>query len=298
MTIDVSEGGRLASSCQNKDHSFNHKTLIKGGGARTHGGNATGEGIDFGQQNTAQEGRQNNTCTNPNQDPDINVTGGRAKVHCGNKDHSFNHKTLIKGGGARTHGGNTTGDVNVIGQQNIAQEGRQNNTCANINGSLISDAPALDVDGGQAQIHCQNKDHSFNHKTLIKGGGARTHGGNTTGETIEAFQQNIAQEGRQNTSCGNLNHSQITLTQGARYKVNCKQVDHSANHHTKTIGGGAKTTGGDATADLFQQNTAQEGRQNTHCGNANNLTLTVTGSRSHTPCTATDRSTNIHTEYR
>ncbi|MEV6319376.1 hypothetical protein [Streptomyces sp. NPDC051776] len=291
-TIDVSEGGRLAGHCENKDHSFNHRTSVKGGGARTHGGNTTGTAIDFSQQNTAQEGRQNNTCNNPNQNADIDVTDGQAEMRCRNKDASFNHKATVKGGGASAEGGNATADLI---QQNIAQEGRQNNTCANINGA--PEEVALVVDGGQAKIHCQNKDASFNHKAFLKGGGARAEGGNTTGG--DAFQQNIAQEGRQNLACGNLNHSEVTLTQGDRYKVNCKQVDHSTNIHTKDVGGGAKATGGGATADLFQQNIAQEGRQNTACGNTNNLTLTLTGgSRSTTPCTSADHSTNIATEYR
>ncbi|MEV6319332.1 hypothetical protein AB0M26_30240, partial [Streptomyces sp. NPDC051776] len=193
--------------------------------------------------------------------------------------------------------GDSTGDVD-LGHQNTAQEGRQNTVCATANHDATIDLDA----GGQVDVRCKNKDHSFNHKTLIKGGGARAHGGNAngpTGEIIEVGQQNIAQEGRQNIACGNTNNTEITLTEGGRYKVNCKQVDRSANAHSKTIGGGAKATGGNATADLFQQNTAQEGRQNTHCGNTNNLTLTTTGSsRSTTPCTAIDHSTNIHTEYR
>ncbi|MEV6319261.1 hypothetical protein AB0M26_29840, partial [Streptomyces sp. NPDC051776] len=192
--------------------------------------------------------------------------------------------------------GDSTGDVD-LGHQNTAQEGRQNTVCATANheGDIDLDA------GGQVDVRCKNKDHSFNKHTHVKGGGARAHGGNTNGpagETIEVGQQNIAQEGRQNLACGNTNNTEITLTQGDRYAVNCKQVDHSTNAHSKTISGGARATGGSATADLFQQNIAQEGRQNTTCANTNNLTLTTTSSRTHTSCTAVDRSTNIHTEYR
>ncbi|MEV6319329.1 hypothetical protein [Streptomyces sp. NPDC051776] len=290
-TIEVT-GGRLASRCGNKDTSFNHTTTVKGGGARAGGGNATGDNVDFGQQNIAQEGRQNNACTNINQDADVNVgTGGQATMRCHNKDASVNHKTTVKGGGARAEGSDSPGDGIEVGQQNIAQEGRQNNTCAGINGELTD--TALDVGDGQAKVGCENKDRSLNHKTFIKGGGARANGGSTTGEDIEAFQQNIAQEGRQNLACGNSNHTDIDLTDNSRYKVNCKQTDHSTNAHTKTIGGGARATGGSATADLFQQNTAQEGRQNTRCGNTNNLTLTATGSSSKAQCIAVDRSTNI-----
>ncbi|MEV6316253.1 hypothetical protein [Streptomyces sp. NPDC051776] len=60
-------------------------------------------------------------------------------------------------------------------------------------------------------------------------------------------------------------------------------------------GGGALAEGGSSTADLFQQNTAQSGRQSNHCGNPNNLTLTATGSRAESKCIAVDRSANVGT---
>ncbi|MEV6317548.1 hypothetical protein [Streptomyces sp. NPDC051776] len=59
---------------------------------------------------------------------------------------------------------------------------------------------------------------------------------------------------------------------------------------------GARATGGSGTLDVFQQNTAQEARQNN--GNPNNLTLTATGSRTQAHCVAVDRSTNIGTVNR
>ncbi|MEV6317043.1 hypothetical protein [Streptomyces sp. NPDC051776] len=284
---EVRGGSRVGMRCGNKDHSFSKHTHIKGGGARAHGG--TGQGIDADSTNTAQEGRQNNNCNNANL-TDLDVFGGgRVGVGCGNKDNSFSKHTHIKGGGARAEGGSSTGDVF---QQNIAQEGRQNNNCNNLN----NDESDLDVEeGGRLAVHCGNKDNSFSHKSLVKGGGARAQGGSGTG--AEVNQQNIAQEGRQNNNCANLNATEAPVT-GGRSKVACQTVDHSANLRTADIGGGAQAAGGTATAELFQQNTAQEGRQSNSCSNTNNLTLTATGSRTQTHCTAVDRSTNIGTEYR
>ncbi|MFE1753173.1 hypothetical protein ACFW88_21970 [Streptomyces anandii] len=62
---------------------------------------------------------------------------------------------------------------------------------------------------------------------------------------------------------------------------------------TVDIGHGARAAGGSSEAALFQQNTAQEGRQNNSCGNSNDLTLSASGSRVQDQCVAVDRSTNI-----
>ncbi|MEV6319527.1 hypothetical protein, partial [Streptomyces sp. NPDC051776] len=284
--LDVT-GGRVESRCGNKDASFSKHTWIKGGGARAEGGSAS---TDVAQQNIAQEGRQNNHCNSRNNDAPLDVTGGRVEGRCGNKDFSFNHKTFTKGGGARAEGGSSTGaDIN---QQNTAQEGRQNNNCANPN---FPDEDITLTDS-RSTVRCKTVDGSANLHTKTVGGGARATGG---GATADLFQQNTAQEGRQNNNCANPNFpdEDITLTD-SRSTVRCKTVDGSANLHTKTVGGGARATGGGATADLFQQNTAQEGRQNNNCANPNNLTLTTTNSRSTTQCTATDHSTNIGSDYR
>ncbi|MFG2191071.1 hypothetical protein [Streptomyces sp. NPDC048639] len=49
---------------------------------------------------------------------------------------------------------------------------------------------------------------------------------------------------------------------------------------------------------MFQQNTAQEGRQSNNCGNPNNLAFTLSGGRATAQCTATDESRNIDSDYR
>ncbi|MEV6319333.1 hypothetical protein [Streptomyces sp. NPDC051776] len=288
-SLDVTGGGRETSRCGNKDASFSKHTRIKGGGARAEGGNAD---TNVDQQNIAQEGRQNNNCNNRNERLGnlVVIGGGRVESHCGNKDRSLSRHTRIKGGGARAEGGSSATSSDVF-QQNIAQEGRQNNHCNNPN--LDAD---ITVTGGRVGARCWNKDFSFNHKAFIKGGGARAEGGSTTGGTVN--QQNIAQEGRQNNNCANPTFPDETIElSSSRSKVGCKTLDGSVNVHTADHGGGAKATGGSATADLFVQNTAQEGRQSSSCGNPNNLTLTTTDSRSSTRCTAVDRSTNIGSLY-
>ncbi|MEV6318985.1 hypothetical protein [Streptomyces sp. NPDC051776] len=283
-TLEVT-GGRLDAHCGAQDASYSQHTHVRGGGARAEGGFSgdTGGG-DLNEQNVAQEGRQNNNCNNPNESADFHVTGGRAGVRCGNKDASFSKHARVKGGGARAEGGSAT--VANAGQQNIAQEGRQNNTCHNPN------ITSIEVTGSRSDARCGTKDGSFNKHTLVKGGGTRAEAGSSTAAVVE--QQNVAQEGRQNNACANPNATDITVERG-RSQVGCRTVDHSANLGTADIGGGAQAEGGSSTADLFQQNTAQEGRQNNDCASPNNLTLTTTGSRTHAQCTTVDRSTNIAT---
>ncbi|MEV6316771.1 hypothetical protein [Streptomyces sp. NPDC051776] len=278
-------GSQAEARCGNKDHSFSKHTHLKGGGARAEGGSTTGSVIE--QQNVAQEGRQNNSCNNPNAFSSFFVPGGRVGARCANKDDSFSKHTHVKGGGARVEGGSAT--VADMRQQNIAQEGRQNNNCNNPNLSSIT------LTGGRVGARCGNKDASFNKGTLVKGGGARAEGGSTTGSDM--FQQNVAQEGRQNNNCNNPNNSPVTVT-GGRAAALCGNQDHSFSKHTHLKGGGARAEGGSTTGGgIFQQNTAQEGRQNNNCNNPNNLTLTAAGSDRTYQCRTVDNSRTIGTIY-
>ncbi|MEV6319260.1 hypothetical protein AB0M26_29835, partial [Streptomyces sp. NPDC051776] len=252
------DGSRVKGLCGNKDHSLNHKTLTKGGGARARGGNGTVSDID--QQSTAQEGRQNNNCNNPNDDseinPDLEAGGSRVEGLCGNKDHSLNHKTLTKGRGARADGGSATLEAD---QQNTAQEGRQNNNCNNAteDSDINSD---VETGGGRVKGLCGNKDHSLNHKTFTKSGGARADGGSAAGEEVGVSTQSTAQEGRQNNNCNNRNDdSDLDVEGGGRVTGRCGNKDHSLNHKTLTKGRGARAEGGSATLGVDQTNTAQEG---------------------------------------
>ncbi|MEV6316755.1 hypothetical protein [Streptomyces sp. NPDC051776] len=207
-------GGRVDESCWNKDGSFSKHTVVKGGGARAEGGSSTQH---VGQQNAAQEGRQNNFCSSGNDDADFTVSGGRVEARCKNKDVSFNHKAFVKGGGARVEGGSSTGGS--VHQQNVAQEGRQNNNCNNPNGGNFT------VTGSRYEVRCKTEDGSANVRTADFGGGARATGGSGT---LEVLQQNTAQEGRQNNSCGNPNNLPLTAT-GSRTQAHCVAADRSTN---------------------------------------------------------------------
>ncbi|MFG2191762.1 hypothetical protein [Streptomyces sp. NPDC048639] len=278
-------GGSLEAHCRNKDGSFNKHTKTVSGGAEANGGGTVGE---ISQQNTAQEGRQNINCANP-QATEIELVGGRVDASCENEDKSFNHKTFTKGEGARANGGSAgVTELASLNQQNVAQEGRQNINCANPN------EVEAELIGGRDSTRCWHKDKSFNHKTVTKGGGAEANGGYGV---ADVGQQNIAQEGRQNSNCGNANGLDLEVS-GGRRDVECGAVDASTNVRTKEIGGGAEADGGGGAVNLFQQNVAQEGRQNNNCGNPNNLALTVSGGRSSTQCLAVDRSVNIDSVYR
>ncbi|MEU6081906.1 hypothetical protein [Streptomyces sp. NPDC047108] len=266
-------------SCANADASDNEQFFVKGGRAKADGGSAT-TGI-LTQQNVAQGGRQNNNCASPNSGGLDTIAGS-----CENTDGSTNRKVAVKGAGAHADGGSA--QASLI-QQNVAQQGRQNNNCASPNRTVF------DVTGGSTSGTCAHEDGSTNEKVLTRGGGAEATGGSSGAATVD--QQNTAQEGRQNNNCANANASRIEVT-GGRYDIDCGTTDNSANTNTTEIGGGAKADGGSSTADLFQQNTAQEGRQNNNCGNPNNATVTLTGSRSTTQCTATDESTSVDSDYR
>jgi len=202
----------------------------------------------------------------------------------GRDGRSFDHGGFVKGDGAEANGGSAAG---TLSQQNIAQESRQNSNCANPNEVTF-------VVSGRVEGRCFEKDASFNKHARFKGGGAEANGGSAV---ADAFQQNIAQEGRQNNNCANPNGSSLEAT-GGRAEVDCVTVDRSDNVHTTEIGRGAEADGGSSAVDLFQQNVAQEGRQNNNCGNPNNVTVTASGSRSRTQCLAFDDSKNIGSLYR
>ncbi|MFG2194885.1 hypothetical protein [Streptomyces sp. NPDC048639] len=276
-------GGRTDDRCRNRDTSLSDHALTSSGGANANGGS----GSAMNQQNTAQEGRQNANCGNPNGTGDIILTGGRSGTACRNTDGSRSLRTLAEGSGANANGGSS--DIFVT-QQNTAQAGRQNTNCGNLNAS-----GNIAVTGGAVGTECSSGDSSFSRAAVVRSGGADANGGSTTGSSVA--QQNTAQEGRQNTNCGNLNLVQEELS-GARRDISCDAADRSSNVGTAEIGGGAEADGGSSAASLVQQNTAQEGRQNNSCANLNNLALTASGARDTSQCQAADHSTNISSVYR
>ncbi|MEV6317380.1 hypothetical protein [Streptomyces sp. NPDC051776] len=277
------EGSRVESHCGTYDSSGNHHTLTEGSGAHATGGGSAA-GIVAAQQNAAQEGGQNNTCDHLDGNG-INASGSSAESRCTTHDRSLNHRTLTRSGGAHTAGGGAAGFVT---QQNTAQEGRQNNACANLNSSNI------DAEGGRVESHCAGTDRSRNHHTLTKSNGAHTTGGSAS---AELFQQNTSQEGRQNNACANPNSSVIGVD-GGRVESHCTHHDRSRSVGSAEVSDGADVEGGSSTASLFQQSTAQEGRQNNACGNPNNATVSAFGARSRAHCQTVDTSKTIASVHR
>ncbi|MFG2196054.1 hypothetical protein [Streptomyces sp. NPDC048639] len=279
-------GAVWEARCTDRDESRSDHATFAGSGAGASGGSGGGGEGDptVYQQNTAQVGRQNNACANPNESF-FGISGGRYGVACGNRDASLSKHTRDTSGGAEAEGGNGTRLI----EQNTAQEGRQNNACADPNGSI-----PLQITGGRAEGRCENEDTSLRWGTLTQGGGVNASGGTSTGRLV---QQNTAQEGRQNNHCANPDFTETEIT-GGRDETRCGATDRSASVETTEIGGGAETDGGSSAAELFQQNTAQEGRQNNSCANPNNLDLTVSGGRATAQCQAVDNSRNVGTIYR
>ncbi|MFF2812464.1 hypothetical protein ACFVT2_35885 [Streptomyces sp. NPDC058000] len=276
-------GGRLAGRCANVDRSRNKGTVVKSGGADAEGGSSVANFAD--NQNTAQDGRQNNSCGNPS-DTTLKVTGSRVAGRCANVDGSRNKHSVFKSRGAHAEGGSATG---AVSQQTTAQTGRQNNSCAEPEDST------LNLTGALAQSSCTNVDRSRNKHHLVRRGGAETEGG--TSLTAALNQQTTAQTGQQNNNCARANDTTITLT-GSRARSRCATVDRSVNAGGADVSGGAETEGGSGLAAVNQQNTAQDGSQNNNCSNPNALNLSLSGSRSRTQCVAVDESKNIHSVYR
>ncbi|MFE0381332.1 hypothetical protein ACFW1M_38540 [Streptomyces inhibens] len=274
-------GGLERAHCVSKDGSFSHGTVVKRGGADANGGSSAAGTV--AQQNTAQEGRHNNNCANPNTTA-VTVTGGSARQHCKVIDRFAEIRSADIGEGAEANGGSGAADVH---QQNTAQAGRNNN-CANPNDSRIT------ITGGRAREHCLVADGSFRRHSVEKHGGASANGGSGAAGTVS--QQNTAQEGRHNNNCANSNGATVTLT-GASAENRCKTIDHSVRVNTVDRSEGAEADGGSSVATLLQQNTAQEGRQNNTCGNANGATLTLSGGRTRTQCGAVDESVAVGSRY-
>ncbi|MFI5689651.1 transposase [Streptomyces sp. NPDC051636] len=163
----------------------------------------------------------------------------------------------------------------------------RSSACGDINrGSLalLSD----DVTG-----RCVNGDGSFNGFSRVKSEGAKAVGG--SGQ-VSLQQQNVAQRGRQNSACANSDFA-VTANGGRQDSV-CENKDASHNKHTLTKGGGARTEGGSSIADVFQQNTAQEGRQNNNCANPNNSGVELTDSDIETRCLTVDESKRAFRQVR
>ncbi|MEU6084796.1 hypothetical protein [Streptomyces sp. NPDC047108] len=249
-------------------------TWADGPRATAGGGSAPMGGV--GQENTAQDGRQNNNCVRAN-GASTTVTGGRADGRCVTADGSFNAFAHVERGGADAAGG--TGPFQVS-QQNTAQRGRQNNNCASPN------AGSLGARGGGFDSRCVDRDRSFSDHTTVKGKGAAAE----TGSTASAlFQQTVAQEGRQNTTCASQDVSSAMVS-GGRVVSRCGNHDISRSRFTTTQGGGAETSGMTSGGLLNSQSWAQEGRQNVNCANVATGGIDLDGGRSESTCANADDS--------
>ncbi|KOU56781.1 hypothetical protein ADK57_40865 [Streptomyces sp. MMG1533] len=232
--------GRFGTHCTTGARSHSIDTVTTGGGAEASGG----DGVAL-QQNIAERGRQNNACGNT---IESGLYDGETDTHCTALDDSVSKGTVNHAGAAQATGGE--GDLY---QQNIAQQGRQNNACGDMNQGILSSTTEAD---------CAAHDGSVSMGAATRGDGARATGGNST---LGASQQNIAQEGRQNNACGDMNNAGLPgVTESG-----CAAHDGSVSKGTVTRSGGAEATGGDSGLSSTQQNIAQEGRQNNACGNAN-----------------------------
>jgi hypothetical protein len=242
------------------------------GGAKAGGGSGSAGLLD---QNTALDGRQNNACGDSQRLTGSGILegSGRLTAHCTASTRSHSTDSVTTGDGAQA----TAGD-GVPLQQNTAERGRQNNACGNTIESGLYD--------GETDTTCTARDHSLSKETVTHAGAAKATGGEGS-----LYQQDTAQQGRQNNACGNLNNATLTNITEAE----CAAHDSSVSKKTVTRGDGAKATGGNSTLGAFQQNTAQEGRQNNACGNMNNAGIPGTAEAG---CTTHDGSVSKKTVTR
>ncbi|MFG2196504.1 hypothetical protein [Streptomyces sp. NPDC048639] len=268
----TASGGGMESRCADRDFSSSEHTTVEGEGAAVSGAPA---GVAF-QQNVAQAGRQNTTCASQDASAAL-LQGGRTLSRCGNQDTSRSRFTTTRGGGAETNGATSGG---LLVGQSWAQEGRQNVNCDN------AATGGVDLMGGRTESSCGNADDSRSHTTAVKGSGAEVNGGNGP---VAAFAQDASQEGRQNVHCANLNAS-AHRPSGGRVENSCHNADESRSHRTVTENGGAGASGGSSADAIYHRNVAQEGRQNTHCGDINRGVLNVSGGAADNRCDTTDRS--------
>ncbi|MFG2192733.1 hypothetical protein [Streptomyces sp. NPDC048639] len=181
-------------------------------------------GAEAFQQNTAQSGRQNNNCSHANNDDEaVTVTGGRLRGRYVTADGSVRKFSRVYRGEADAAGGSA---VTSLIQQNTAQRGQQNNNCMNL------DESDLTLTGGRVEGHCTDRDVSLSELAVEKGRGARAGGGSGSGQSatsmVNVLEQNTAQDGRQNNSCGNLNNLELTGS-GSRNTNQCAAADRSTN---------------------------------------------------------------------
>ncbi|MCC5031806.1 hypothetical protein DMH02_000620 [Streptomyces sp. WAC 00631] len=257
--------GTTDADCTAADASWSRGVVHRGDGAAATGG----DGGAY-QQNTAQEGRQNNSCGNTNN----TTVSGAAEADCAANDASASKGVVHHDEGAAATGGDSVFGAST---QDTAQEGRQNNSCGNIN---LGGTP------GETDTGCTANDASVSRGVVHRGGGAAATGGDSG---FSATAQNTAQEGRQNNSCGNANTGSLSGTAEA----DCAAVDASVSRGVTRHSGGATANGGSGLSTLFQQNTAQDGRQNNVCGNTNGLALD--SGRTQARCSTVDTSTENRT---
>ncbi|MBQ0988440.1 hypothetical protein KBZ10_28830 [Streptomyces sp. F63] len=261
----VGMSGVTEADCAAADTSWSRGVVHRGDGAAATGG----DGGAY-QQNTAQEGRQNNSCGNTNN----TTVSGATEVDC-----AAGNASVSKGVVHHDEGAAATGGDSVFGAsaQDTAQEGRQNNSCGNTN---LGGTP------GETHTDCAANDASVSRGAVHRGGGAAATGGDSG---FSATAQNTAQEGRQNNSCGNANAGSVF---GAM-EADCAATDASVSRGVIRHSGGAAATGGSGLSTLFQQNTAQDGRQNNVCGNSNGFALD--SGRTQARCSTVDTSTENKT---
>lgn len=149
------------------------------------------------------------------------------------------------------------------------------------------------VGSGVAFAHGHEHHHQHRYDGFGRGHGATARGG-FSGARL--FQQNTAQAYNQNTNCSHRNEGAPSSLLGGHAEFRCVNGNASFNKHTLVKDGGAHANGGSSTAsELDQQNTAQKGRQNNNCDDANGSQIHLTGSRTRGRCVNLDRSRNERT---
>ncbi|MCX4905254.1 hypothetical protein [Streptomyces sp. NBC_00878] len=255
------------------------------------GGAAHANGEPF---TTAQDGEQNLDCGDSHELVTVNVA------------RTIRREQTCTEPGSRDADASAVGGTVLGPQFTTAQSGKQNLNCGN-----SADVLTLNVlSTVEEETTCRIVDSSQDLPGRARGrhagpveepglGGASAVGGTALGP-----QFTTAQSGKQNLNCGN---SADVLTFNAlstvRRRTNCEAVDRSSGHAFPGAHRRGQATAVNGTAAGPQSTTAQNGKQNLHCGSDSDLiVLTVPqpdepglgGLDKSTDCRAVDSSTTWH----
>jgi hypothetical protein len=258
-------------------------TVLGANGATAH--------ADGGPFITAQDGEQNLDCGNSQELVTVNVA------------RSVRREQTCSEPGSRDADASAVGGVVAGTQFTTAQAGKQNLNCGNsadvvtVNVlSTVEEKTTCRVVDSSQDLPGRAGDRHTRAAHTPGAGGASAVGGTALGP-----QFTTAQSGKQNLNCGNsADVFTLSALSSVSRSTTCEAVDLSSGRAGPGAHGQGRATAVNGVAAGPQSTTAQNGRQNLHCGSDSDLVVltvpepdepTVAGLGKSADCRAVDRST-------